>query len=216
MEPLQIGSICLESKAQPCLFLIPLLLSSLSPSFTDRFISNRGRYLMKSQGLKRTIFTAIFVLLLGVINGCSIRQTVKPVELSGQPMEICIIKNEKVRPGFLDAYSGALKAKSVRLRTLGESASLNECTITSTYTAHWGWDLAMYMKYAEIKVYRSAALVGEAMTTRLGAAGVLINSSMPTTKYMSLSINCFRRANPVRQPRFPASGQHRLNNSRQH
>ena len=59
-------------------------------------------------------------------------------------------------------------------------------------------------------------VVGEAVTTRLGAAGVLINSSMPTTKYMSLSINCFRRANPVRQPRFPASGQHRLNNSRQH
>ncbi len=67
-------------------------------------------------------------------------------------MEICIIKNEKVRPGFLDAYSGALKANSVRLRTLGESASLNERIITSTYAAHWGWDLAVYMKYAEIKV----------------------------------------------------------------
>jgi hypothetical protein len=109
---------------------------------------------MKSQRLKRTIF---------VINGCSIRQTVKPVELSGQPMEICIIKNEKVRPAFLDAYSDVLKAKSVRVRTFSESASLNECTMTSTYTANWGWDLAMYLKYAEIKVYRGVALVGIAV-----------------------------------------------------
>ncbi len=118
---------------------------------------------MKLRRFKRTIFTAIFVLLLGVINGCSIKQTVKPVELSGQPMEICIIKNEKVRPAFLDAYSDALKAKGVQVRTLGESASLNECTITSTYAAHWAWDLAMYMKYAEIKVYRGVALVGLAV-----------------------------------------------------
>jgi len=67
-------------------------------------------YSMKLHRFKRTISTAIFVLLLGVIHGCSIKQTVKPVELSGQPMEICIIKNEKVRPSFLDAYTDALKA----------------------------------------------------------------------------------------------------------
>jgi len=118
---------------------------------------------MKLHRFKRTISTAIFVLLLGVIHGCSIKQTVKPVELSGQPMEICIIKNETVRPSFLDAYTDALKAKSVQVRTLDESASLNECTITSTYAAHWAWDLAMYMRYAEIKVYRGAALVGLAV-----------------------------------------------------
>jgi hypothetical protein len=41
--------------------------------------------------------------------------------------------------------------------------SLNECAITSTYTAHCAWDLALCMRYAEIKVYRNAALVGEAV-----------------------------------------------------
>ena len=76
---------------------------------------------MNSQRLSHAIFTAIFVLLLGVINGCSIKQTVKPVELTGQPMEICIVKNEKVRPSFLEAYSDALKAKSVQVRTLDET-----------------------------------------------------------------------------------------------
>jgi hypothetical protein len=33
----------------------------------------------------------------------------------------------------------------------------------STYTARWGWDVALYMKYAEIKVYQSATLIGEAV-----------------------------------------------------
>ena len=69
---------------------------------------------MKSQRLKHTIRTSTFVLLLGVVNGCSIRQTVKPVELTGQSMEICILKNEKVRQGFLDAYTDALKAKAYK------------------------------------------------------------------------------------------------------
>ena len=99
---------------------------------------------MKSQRLSHAIFTAIFVLLLGVIHGCSIKQTVKPVELTGQPMVICIVKNEKVRPSFLEAYSDALKAKSVQVRTLDETTILNECTFTSTYAAHWAWDLHVH------------------------------------------------------------------------
>ena len=106
---------------------------------------------MKLHRFERAIFTAIFVLLLGVIHGCSIKQTVKAVELSGQPMEICIIKNEKVRPSFLHAYSDALKAKSIQVRTLDETTGLNECTFTSTYAGHWAWDLAMYMRYAAIR-----------------------------------------------------------------
>jgi hypothetical protein len=82
--------------------------------------------------------------------------------LKKPPAQICIIKNEKVREGFLDAYGDALKAKSIQVKTLAETATLNDCPTTSTYTANWAWDMALYMRYAEIKVYRSAAFVGEA------------------------------------------------------
>jgi len=118
---------------------------------------------MTSQIFKRTSLVGLFMLLLTAISGCSIKQTVKPVDFSGQPMEVCILRNEDVRQGFLDAYSGALTDKNVQVRLLPGTASLNECTTTSTYKAHWAWDLALYMKYAEIKVYRSAALIGEAV-----------------------------------------------------
>ena len=104
-----------------------------------------------------------FICFIGVLGGCSIKQTVTPVVLTGQPAEVCIIRNEKVREGFIQAYIEALKAKNIQARTLGGGASLNECDLASTYNAHWAWDLALYMRYAEIKVYRAAALVGEAV-----------------------------------------------------
>jgi hypothetical protein len=105
----------------------------------------------------------VVVLVAAFTSGCSIKQSVRPVDFSGQPMEVCILKNEDVRQGFLDAYTGALNEKNVKVKLLPETASLNECITTSTYTARWAWDLALYMKYAEIKVYRSAALVGVAV-----------------------------------------------------
>jgi hypothetical protein len=118
-------------------------------------------FLMKlAQRAMKVGLTALPFLAL---MGCSIKQTVKPVQLTGEPAQVCIIKNEKVREGFLDAYTDALKAKRVEVKTLAETASHNECPTTSTYSANWGWDMALYMRYAEIKVYRSAAMVGEAV-----------------------------------------------------
>ena len=45
------------------------------------------------------------------------------------------------------------------------------CEWTLTYTARWTWDLALYMSYAEIKVFKNGKLDGEAMydSTRGGA-----------------------------------------------
>jgi hypothetical protein len=118
---------------------------------------------MKSKTLNHAFFVMLILVLAAVTSGCSIKQSVKPVDFTGQAMEVCILKNEDVRQGFLDAYTGALNEKNVKVKLLPETASLNECITTSTYTARWAWDLALYMKYAEIKVYRSAALVGEAV-----------------------------------------------------
>ena len=78
-------------------------------------------------------------------------------------MEVCVLRNHDVRHEFLEVYTDALKEKKIQVKTLPDTASLSECPTTSTYTARWAWDLALYMKYAEIKVYRNAALTGEAI-----------------------------------------------------
>ena len=63
---------------------------------------------------------------------------------------------------FLDAYRNALTAKNYVVKKLPAASSFNDCAITSTYTANWRWDLALYMAYAEIKVYNNAKPSGQA------------------------------------------------------
>lgn len=104
--------------------------------------------------------TLVAVSFLG-LSGCAIHQNVRPVN-SFQEKEICIIENPSVREGFYDSYRRALTAKGYAVKRLPVSASIRDCGITSTYTAKWRWDLALYMAYSEIKVYGNGQLIGEA------------------------------------------------------
>lgn len=97
-----------------------------------------------------------------VLSGCAIQQTVKPVQHFTQK-EVCLIDNPAVRVGFIESYKLALEAKGYVARKLASSASIVECPITSTYSASWRWDLALYMSYAEIKVYNNGKPIGEAI-----------------------------------------------------
>ncbi|HEU4851781.1 MAG TPA: Sbal_3080 family lipoprotein [Telluria sp.] len=95
------------------------------------------------------------------LSGCAIQQTVQPVaQFEGKT--VCIVENPKVKPGFLDAYKRTLSAKGYTVRQLAPGASMAECPVTSTYTANWKWDLAMYMAYADITVYNKGAPAGKA------------------------------------------------------
>ncbi len=76
---------------------------------------------------------------------------------------VCIVEKPAVKAGFIETYKRVLTAKGYEVRQLPESASLVECPITSTYTANWRWDLATYMAFAEIKVYKDGAPAGEAI-----------------------------------------------------
>lgn len=98
---------------------------------------------------------------LATLSGCAIRQTVVPVAAMPE-RQICIIENTSVRPGFIDAYKRTLGEKGYLPKQLPPSAAIIDCPVTSTYTANWRWDLALYMAYAEIKVYRNGRTVGEA------------------------------------------------------
>lgn len=105
------------------------------------------------------------ILIVGLsttlISGCAIHQTVSPVADLNES-QICVIDNPSVKVGFIEAYKRALIAKGYAVRQLPSSASITECRITSTYSASWRWDLALYMAYAEIKVYNHGKPIGEA------------------------------------------------------
>ena len=104
-----------------------------------------------------------FLLLCSLyLSACAIHQTVKPVAQSGNK-QVCIVEKPAVKAGFIETYKRVLSAKGYEVRQLPESSSLVECPITSTYTANWRWDLAMYMAFAEIKVYQNGKPAGEAV-----------------------------------------------------
>jgi len=101
--------------------------------------------------------------LTSLLGGCAITQNVKPVDnLAGK--EICVVVNPAVsQPGFLVAYTRSLNEKGYMVRELPPGSSVNECPVTSTYTANWRWDLALYMAFADIKVYQNGSQVGQAV-----------------------------------------------------
>lgn len=114
------------------------------------------------------------IALLGVsaaIGGCSIQQTVDPAQVSAGS-EICIIENPDVREGFLNEFKSALDNKGVQYKVLPKGSSYAACEWTATYLARWTWDLALYMSYAEINVFRNGAPEGKALydSTRGGAS----------------------------------------------
>ncbi|MDB5849127.1 MAG: hypothetical protein JWP29_2879 [Rhodoferax sp.] len=105
--------------------------------------------------------TGAGAICLVVLSGCAIHQNIKPVEQFSHK-EVCIVENSAVRASFLDVYKRTLVQKGYSVKVLSPSASLIECPITSTYTANWRWDMALYMSYADIKVYNNAKPTGQA------------------------------------------------------
>ncbi|MGH8548272.1 MAG: Sbal_3080 family lipoprotein [Methylococcales bacterium] len=91
-------------------------------------------------------------LLPAAIGGCSINQTVKPVD-PFEGNQVCIVENPAIRSGFLDEYKNVLTGKGYLVRQLPPGSAVSNCPITSTYTANWRWDLALYMAFADIRVF---------------------------------------------------------------
>ncbi|WP_339729836.1 Sbal_3080 family lipoprotein [uncultured Pseudomonas sp.] len=104
------------------------------------------------------------VLMLMLLSGCSIKQQVDPAALSATlAPDICLIPGKGVREGFTTAYGDALRDKGFSVRTLHMGASPSRCQLSSTYTGNWSWDLAMYMSYADIRVFERGRQVGKAV-----------------------------------------------------
>ena len=95
------------------------------------------------------------------VSGCSITQNIEPAEITNGS-ELCIIENVDVRAGFLKEFEAVLSSKGIPHRVVKESSVPESCEWTSTYVARWKWDLALYMSYAEIKVFHKGSLDGEA------------------------------------------------------
>ena len=122
--------------------------------------------------MKTKFANLVATILVGGLVGCAIHQNVRPVERF-ESKQVCVIENAAVKYNFLATFKQALERRGYTVNVLPATAALRECPITATYTANWRWDLAMYMAYAEIKVFNTGKPVGEAVYDSLkGGANI--------------------------------------------
>lgn len=107
------------------------------------------------------------IAALAFLSGCTITQEVERAELSNDA-KVCIIENESVREGFLSELETVLHDKGIIYVVVDQSYANEHCEWTATYTARWSWDLALYMSYAEIKVFKNGVLDGRAVYDSTG------------------------------------------------
>jgi hypothetical protein len=127
--------------------------------------------------------------------GCAIHQRIDPVPRL-ESRELCIVNNPNVREGFLATYQAALTARGFRTKVLEPTAAPDACPLTSTYTANWRWDLALYMAFADITIYSNGKKVGQAVYDSLGGGGNLGKFINAEEKIKELVDLLFARAAP--------------------
>jgi hypothetical protein len=124
---------------------------------------------MKTRTIGMAATTALTTL---VVSGC-ITTDVRSVEERKIP-EICIHKNAKVRDGFLTNLEEEIQKKGISTRIYEVNSPPADCSYTMEYTANWNWDIAMYLSYAKIDLYKDGAQVGSAeYDARM--AGLMLN-----------------------------------------
>ena len=114
------------------------------------------------------------LLGLTLLTGCSIRQHADPVTLSPElTPTICMIAAPGVRAGFTATYRAALEDKGFTVRELAAGSSTARCPLATTYTGKWRWDLALYMSYAEMRVFEHGVQAGMAIYDARSGGGRL-------------------------------------------
>ncbi|MDR1460619.1 MAG: Sbal_3080 family lipoprotein [Campylobacteraceae bacterium] len=104
-------------------------------------------------------------LILGVValglSGCSTKQVINPVT-NIEKKEVCITENKLVNGSFLQVFTNTLVEKNYQVTLKQAYDNIEDCYLVTNYTANWAWDLAIYMIYANIKVFEKGTLRGEA------------------------------------------------------
>jgi len=114
----------------------------------------------------------VVVAAAAILVGCaSAQQQINPVsKLSVKQM--CIVQNPAVsQAGFVDALQLAMRHKGFDVQMVSPGSGRAACPQVVEYTANYRWDLALYLAYAEIKVYENQKEVGLARYDAMRVAG---------------------------------------------
>lgn len=93
--------------------------------------------------------------------------------------------------GIPGTYTRLLGEKGYTVKQLQTGSAVTDWPVTSTHTANWRWDLALYMAYAEIGVFSNGQQNGQAVyDARSGGANM--NKFAAKRRSRSWWDSCFR------------------------
>lgn len=138
----------------------------------------------------RTLYAPLILISALLASGCTIKQTVTPVALSPDVApDICMIPAEGLREGFNTTYVRLLTEKGFHTRQLPPGSSPSSCPLATTYIGTWSWDMAIYMSYADIRVYQRGQQVGQAEYDSRWAGGRVIDKFINAEKKITEMTN---------------------------
>lgn len=114
------------------------------------------------------LLTSIFSLF--ILSGCTIKQEIKNFN-EVESKEVCILKNDTVREFFLESYVQALENKLYKVKVVETVEEMDFCSLKSTYSGNWRYELGVYLVYAKINVFKDNVQIGEAVYDSSGGIG---------------------------------------------
>lgn len=94
--------------------------------------------------------------------GCgSPRYTGNAVPETNLKPDVVIIKDNETRSGFLDTIEHWLQENDYSYIVAPDRSKHELSKLTLEYEGHWSWDLALFLKNAEIDAYQNGQRVGE-------------------------------------------------------
>lgn len=112
---------------------------------------------------QKTWAAVLGVALLSLLGACATKQQVTRLD-GPRPQLVCIVRHEAVKSGVLDAIQDGLNKHGIKTKVVSGVYELKHsmwlprwtvdqvatCDALLFYVANWGWDLALYMRFANI------------------------------------------------------------------
>lgn len=127
----------------------------------------------------------VFAVIASVLlSGCASKQELS--RFSGaRPQNVCIAKNSAVKEGVLSAIDEGFRVRGSKIQVVSATYDLKHgllqptivpaevvnCDAIVFYSANWHWDLAMYMRFANIWITDRSTTKKLAQATYQAGAG---------------------------------------------
>ncbi|MGV2987635.1 Sbal_3080 family lipoprotein [Vibrio sp. E150_011] len=109
--------------------------------------------------MKKIILLPLVAITLA---GCgSPRYTASAVPITNVKPDVVIVNDSATRSGFQETMEDWLHEHNYSYIVVPDRSKHDLNKLTLEYEGHWGWDLALYLKNAEINAYQGGQRVGE-------------------------------------------------------